>query len=364
MTKTLPKYIELKNKIIKDIESGILNINDKLLSRNEMVKIYAYSDTTIKNAINELENEGYIYTIKGKGTFVAQRKTDNKTMAVIVPFLTDLNGMFSSEEGRLVHVYPFLVQNIESIAHEKNWRVQLYLYYTDYNKERQILSGLLKGDADCAIYIHHTNKNNIDILQKLADEDFPITAVDIYPKEIQNISRVTTDNVNGVYDMTTQLIKHGFERIVCITWHVYHSSTIDREKGYKKAMAENHLPWELIELNDQAANLNQSGIDNINQYLPRIFSSEIKTAIISIMPFQHLLIWKAVNKAGLDPSKIGWGCCDSPNIAYPSNVSHIEMLQDFNAIAKEAIKSVESMMENNSQEKPIIEINYHLNNNL
>ena len=45
---------------------------DKLPSETQMQKEYSMSRVTIRNAMAELETEGYIIKVQGKGSFVAQ----------------------------------------------------------------------------------------------------------------------------------------------------------------------------------------------------------------------------------------------------------------------------------------------------
>ena len=46
----------------------------KLPSVREMASKLAINPNTIQKAYRELEAEGYVYTVAGKGTFVAERK--------------------------------------------------------------------------------------------------------------------------------------------------------------------------------------------------------------------------------------------------------------------------------------------------
>lgn len=67
-----PLYLQLKNKIKKEIRTGILKPGDKLPSEMQMQKEYGMSRVTVRNAMSELEVEGYIIKVQGKGSFVAQ----------------------------------------------------------------------------------------------------------------------------------------------------------------------------------------------------------------------------------------------------------------------------------------------------
>lgn len=59
--------------IINMIEEGNLRENDQLPSERELCDIYDISRSTVRQAIQELEKEGYIYKLHGKGTFVSPK---------------------------------------------------------------------------------------------------------------------------------------------------------------------------------------------------------------------------------------------------------------------------------------------------
>ncbi len=67
----LSLYYQLKQIIIDMIDKGELTENDKLPTEQELCEQYNISRSTVRQALKELENEGYIYKIQGKGTFVS-----------------------------------------------------------------------------------------------------------------------------------------------------------------------------------------------------------------------------------------------------------------------------------------------------
>ena len=62
------------NIIIEQIESGALAENDKIPAERELCGKYMISRTTVRQAIQELEKERYIYIQRGKGTFVSPKQ--------------------------------------------------------------------------------------------------------------------------------------------------------------------------------------------------------------------------------------------------------------------------------------------------
>lgn len=71
-TNSTPLYLQLKNKIKREIRTGVLKAGDKLPSEAQLQKMYDVSRVTVRNAMEELTVEGYIIKVQGKGSFVAQ----------------------------------------------------------------------------------------------------------------------------------------------------------------------------------------------------------------------------------------------------------------------------------------------------
>ena len=65
-------YTQIKNQII----SGALKENDPLPSIRGLAKDLKISFITTKRAYDELEREGFIYTIQAKGCYVAPKNTE------------------------------------------------------------------------------------------------------------------------------------------------------------------------------------------------------------------------------------------------------------------------------------------------
>lgn len=71
-----PIYDQVRNQIKNQIISGDLNKNDPLPSIRKLAKELQISVITIKRAYEELEKEGFIDTVGGKGCFVSAQSDD------------------------------------------------------------------------------------------------------------------------------------------------------------------------------------------------------------------------------------------------------------------------------------------------
>lgn len=74
MNSMLPKYFILKEQIIKMIDNEEIKAEELIPSERELMGNYNLSRTTVRKAIDILVNEGYLYKVQGKGTYVKGQK--------------------------------------------------------------------------------------------------------------------------------------------------------------------------------------------------------------------------------------------------------------------------------------------------
>lgn len=72
MTRRIPRYQQLKDRIIDRIASAALAPGDRVPSENELAADEGVSRMTANRALKELTAEGYVERIAGSGTFVAE----------------------------------------------------------------------------------------------------------------------------------------------------------------------------------------------------------------------------------------------------------------------------------------------------
>jgi len=82
-------YQQIKDKIKLLIIQGVLLEDEKLPSVRELASNLTINPNTIQRAYKELEEEGYIYSIRGKGNFVCER--EDKSTVKVNALLKDLD---------------------------------------------------------------------------------------------------------------------------------------------------------------------------------------------------------------------------------------------------------------------------------
>lgn len=73
---SVPIFEQIKKQILEFISIGILSANDKLPSVRSLASDLGINPNTVAKAYQELEDHGYLYSIKGKGCFIADNESE------------------------------------------------------------------------------------------------------------------------------------------------------------------------------------------------------------------------------------------------------------------------------------------------
>lgn len=82
MNQAKPRYQQLKDLIIGRISSGELQPADRVPSENELVESMRVSRMTANRALRELNDEGYVDRVAGRGTFVSDYRSQSHLLEV------------------------------------------------------------------------------------------------------------------------------------------------------------------------------------------------------------------------------------------------------------------------------------------
>lgn len=98
-----PIYEQVKDGLRHLVVTGIMAPGDKLPSVRTLATQLAINPNTIQRAYGELETEGFVYSVTGRGTFVAEGDAQsaarrNEVMAKVKPMLEELKHLGMSRE--------------------------------------------------------------------------------------------------------------------------------------------------------------------------------------------------------------------------------------------------------------------------
>ncbi len=109
------KHELIVNHIKKAINAGKYEVDTKIPSENQLAAKYGVSRQTVRKAILELEQEGYLYAKHGSGTFVARRRTksgNSKNIAVVSTYMSD-------------YIFPRVIQGINQVLSDNGYSILL-----------------------------------------------------------------------------------------------------------------------------------------------------------------------------------------------------------------------------------------------
>lgn len=86
LTSRIPIYEQIHDKIIGLIVSGTLSENDQLPSVRALAKDTGVNPNTVAKAYQELERTGIIYSVPGRGSFIAKPDKSVFQSAVLSEF--------------------------------------------------------------------------------------------------------------------------------------------------------------------------------------------------------------------------------------------------------------------------------------
>lgn len=107
-----PIFIQIENYIKNMIQSNMVVPNGKLPATRELSKILGISRNSVIAAYENLEIEGIVYTVKGKGTFIAEKKS------------VDKEGWEVQWDKKVNH-YGKLAEELDIVKHEIPWERNL-----------------------------------------------------------------------------------------------------------------------------------------------------------------------------------------------------------------------------------------------
>ena len=108
---SIPIYEQIKKSIINQILEGELNEDELVPSIRVLAQDIKISAMTIKKAYDELEKEGYLKSIQGKGTFVAPKNTQlakeraQQDIEKYIEKIVSISNRFEIDENDVIEMF-------------------------------------------------------------------------------------------------------------------------------------------------------------------------------------------------------------------------------------------------------------------
>ena len=116
---SVPIYEQIKNQIINQIMLDELLEGESIPSIRSLASDIKISVMTIKKAYDELESEGYIKSVQGKGTFVAPKNIElekeqaNKEIENHISKIINIANRFNIDKKEIIDLFEFIYRSEE-----------------------------------------------------------------------------------------------------------------------------------------------------------------------------------------------------------------------------------------------------------
>ena len=193
--------------------SRVINKNGKVAKETE------------KKILKVMEENNYVPNLFAKGI----RTRKSTIIGIIVP---DISNEFFSE----------IAQKVQMLFFEKGYASIICNTNEDYRIENQCLDMLQAQQVAGIIHIVSSTRKRKKAIP------MPTVYIDREPMylEGEEVVVVESDNVEGGYQATTEMIENGCKNVICISPEHNVSTHKNRYLGYRKAMDEAGLKSKLI----------------------------------------------------------------------------------------------------------------------
>ncbi|WP_438448001.1 GntR family transcriptional regulator [Gorillibacterium sp. sgz5001074] len=233
--KATPKYMQVKQEILSWIQAGSLKTGDLMLSENEVAERFGVSRQTVRQAFGELEGEGWLKRMQGKGTFVSAPEPGGsgapaKTVGIITTYISD-------------YIFPHIVRGAEAALRSKGYRLLLSSTDNDKERERESLEMMLNQPLD-GLIIEPTRSAegnpNLSYYLSLEYRGIPYVMINERYPEL-DAPCLKSDDLKGGYLAAKHLLELGHERIAGF-FKMDDLQGVNRLKGFMQAHRESGVP--------------------------------------------------------------------------------------------------------------------------
>lgn len=111
----IPLYYQLKTLLLEYIKDHHENLEEPIPTEVEISEHFGISRPTVRQAINELVVEGYLYRIKAKGTFITKSKITQDFLSVLDSFNNEMKKKGLTPSTRVLE--KDIVKSDEKVSH-------------------------------------------------------------------------------------------------------------------------------------------------------------------------------------------------------------------------------------------------------
>ncbi len=225
------RYDRVTQQLLDEISH--MSPNTRIPSRTQLGEKYGVTRTTIDKAISSLTNKGYLYSVKGSGTYVTPQSkisvlNENNgplTWGVIMPDI-------------MYGLYTAILRGVSDIANLNNISVTIFNTDNDAKRQHEYVKMLVDSGVNGVIIIPAITDEFIpETYALLREKHIPFVFCNRNIESMPEVPFVCSNNFYGAYIGVKHLIAQGYKKIAFLSKKRY-SSMLERYHGYIAALLE------------------------------------------------------------------------------------------------------------------------------
>nr|WP_246427857.1 GntR family transcriptional regulator [Paenibacillus phyllosphaerae] len=331
----------MKEQIVSWIATAQFKAHDKLPSENEIAARFAMSRQTVRQALGDLESEGWLYRAQGKGTFVA-----DTAQPVNKPAAQGLKvGLITTHISD--YIFPTIVRGVESALRLQGAGLLLASTDNEKEKERESLESMLLQQLD-GLIIEPTKSAegnpNFDYFLALEARGIPYVMLNERYSDVDAPCLKVDDELGG-YRAAEHLIDLGHRRIAGF-FKTDDFQGVYRMRGFMRALRERQLqlePGQLVRYSTEEKG--SKPLDALEKLLA-MDSSARPTALVCYNDEMAVRLLDVVRRSGLsvpgDLSIVGF---DDSTLATATEVKLTTIEHPKTRMGEDAVAALMQLLE-------------------
>lgn len=307
------KEVETKHELIEKYYISLVEENkvlsgEQLPSENEIAAIFNVSRHTVRQALNYLAQEGWIYKERGKGSFFSNKKKDKpRNIAVLTTYISD-------------YIFPNIISGIEEELRRKGYNLLLFSSNNDIETEKHCFENIINQDIEGLIFEPaQSNINNLEnsSIKRLEESNVKYITINTNCDE-ENCAYIIVDDEQGGYKAANYLLGLGHRKIAAL-FKADDVQGAKRRQGYIRALNEYNLKLNKDIVGEFITDNEDMYID---QFTKKIINAEERpTAIVCYNDKTALRVIENCRKAGiLIPRDLSITSFDDSTLAVSSDI--------------------------------------------
>lgn len=343
----IPLHTQLLNELRHAILNGKLKPHEQLPGEYALIDELNISRSTIQRAWQTAQEEGLIYRVPAKGTFVAEPTNTTTATKFIGCIVAEFRYTFDGS----------LLNGAEELLREKGYRLLFAQSERRLEEENHLIHTMCtEGVAGILLWPVAEHSENRYVTSPACS--IPVVLLD-RPIQGAALPCITSQNYDGAMEAMNHLIALGHQSIAFAAWSPLDLLPIaERARAYRDALANAGLsPHPVIKLGKPVEAVNyqryaQETHEDVDFLANLLSRNDRPTAIFAMNDLLAVLVIRAANQAGLrvpdDLSVVGFDNLELTGHVVPRLTT---VNQDTALMGREAVRRLLALIEGDRSER-------------